>query len=157
MSQGNKIALLITGSVVVFLVSPFFGLSFIHPSTVLDPSNENYELFWRLRVPRAIAAFFAGAGLSLSGMVFQAFFRNPLATPFTLGVSSGASFGASVYFFFGGAAFVRLGGVGPLFASLMGAGLSVLMVWTITRVKGGFSTVIMLLAGVVINFFFSSL
>jgi iron complex transport system permease protein len=152
-----KLSLLIILSLLVFIISPFFGLSFISPETIFNPQESDYELFWRLRVPRAIAAFFAGAGLSMSGMVFQALFRNPLATPFTLGVSSGASFGASLYFFFGGATFAFLGGVGPLMASLLGAGLSMLLVWLITRVKGGFSTVIMLLAGVVINFFFSSL
>ncbi|MDR1040864.1 MAG: iron ABC transporter permease [Deltaproteobacteria bacterium] len=157
MSPGLKVAALIAGSLVITAVSPFFGLSIISPADIFVPDNPDAEVFWRLRAPRAAAAFLSGAGLALSGMVFQAFFRNPLATPFTLGVSSGASFGASVYFFVGGHFLVRLGGVGPLFASLVGAGLSMFLVWSITRVKGGFSTVIMLLAGVVINFFFSSL
>ncbi|MDR2612194.1 MAG: iron ABC transporter permease [Deltaproteobacteria bacterium] len=156
-SPGFKVAAIIAGSLAVTAASPFFGLSIISPSDIFLPDHPDAEVFWRLRAPRACAAFLAGAGLSLSGMVFQAFFRNPLATPFTLGVSSGASFGASVYFYIGGTLFIRLGGVGPLFASLAGAGLSMSLVWTITRVKGGFSTVIMLLAGVVINFFFSSL
>ncbi|MDR2405705.1 MAG: iron ABC transporter permease [Deltaproteobacteria bacterium] len=158
MSGTLKISILIIASVIVFLLSPFFGLEIISPKSIfIDHDPGDMEVFWKLRAPRAIAAFLSGAGLSLSGMVFQALFRNPLATPFTLGVSSGASFGASVYFFLGGAAVAGLGGVGPLFASLLGAGLSVFMVWTITSIKGGFSTVIMLLAGVVINFFFSSL
>jgi iron complex transport system permease protein len=153
-----KLAALIAGSLAVTAVSPFFGISVISPADIFNADGgPDAEVFWRLRAPRACAAFFAGSGLALSGMVFQAFFRNPLATPFTLGVSSGASFGASLYFFLGGTLLVRLGGVGPLFASLVGAGLSMALVWTITRVKGGFSTVIMLLAGVVINFFFSSL
>jgi iron complex transport system permease protein len=158
MGVSFKISVLILASVVIFLISPFFGLEIISPESIFithEPGDA--EVFWKLRVPRAVAAFLAGAGLALSGMVFQALFRNPLATPFTLGVSSGASFGASLYFFFGGAALSAFGGVGPLFSSLCGAGLSVFMVWSITRIKGGFSTVIMLLAGVVINFFFSSL
>ncbi|MDR2339860.1 MAG: iron ABC transporter permease [Deltaproteobacteria bacterium] len=158
MGTSLKIAILIVLGLVIFVVSPFFGLETISPASLLkglDPGDA--DVFWKMRVPRAVAAFLAGAGLSLSGMVFQALFRNPLATPFTLGVSSGASFGASMYFFLGGSALASLGGVGPLFASLFGAGLSVAMVWLITSAKGGFSTVIMLLAGVVINFFFSSL
>ncbi|MDR2199308.1 MAG: iron ABC transporter permease [Deltaproteobacteria bacterium] len=158
MSVTLKIVILVLGSLVVFLSSPFFGIENISPESVFllkDPGDS--DVFWKLRAPRSAAAFLAGAGLSLSGLVFQALFRNPLATPFTLGVSSGASFGASLYFFFGGALFGGFSSVGPLFSSLCGAGLSVMLVWSITRVKGGFSTVIMLLAGVVINFFFSSL
>ncbi|MDR1166253.1 MAG: iron ABC transporter permease [Deltaproteobacteria bacterium] len=157
MSSMGKLSLVILGSLLIFLASPFFGLSVISPEHIFQEGHPDAELFWRLRAPRAVAAFFAGAGLSLSGMVFQALFRNPLATPFTLGVSSGASFGASVYFYLGGTFLIRLGGVGPLAASLVGAALSMTLVWAITRIKGGFSTVIMLLAGVVINFFFSSL
>jgi iron complex transport system permease protein len=121
------------------------------------PDHPDAEVFWRLRLPRTVAAFLAGAGLSLGGMIFQALFRNPLATPFTLGVSSGASFGASVYFWLGGVIFVKAGSLGPLFSSLLGAFLSMFLVWSITRSRGGFQTAVMLLAGVVINFFFSSL
>ncbi|MDR2443373.1 MAG: iron ABC transporter permease [Deltaproteobacteria bacterium] len=141
----------------ITLASPFFGLSFIEPSSLFIDDHQDAAVFWRLRAPRAAAAFLAGAGLSMSGMVFQALFRNPLATPFTLGVSSGASLGASIYFWLGGIALVRSGSVGPLTSSLAGAGLSMFLVWTITRSRGGMSTAIMLLAGVVINFFFSSL
>ena len=49
-----------------------------------------------IRLPRVLLAFLAGAGLSLAGMTFQALFRNPLASPFTLGVSSGAALGAAL-------------------------------------------------------------
>ncbi|MDR1487900.1 MAG: iron ABC transporter permease [Deltaproteobacteria bacterium] len=144
-------------SLAVVLACPFFGLSVISPEFLWTADHPDAEVFWRLRVPRTIAAFLAGAGLSLSGLVFQALFRNPLATPFTLGVSSGASFGASVYFWLGGIALIRTGSLGPLASALAGAGLSMFLVWAITRSKGGLSTAIMLLAGVVINFFFSSL
>ena len=53
-------------------------------------------VFWQIRVPRSMLAFLAGSGLAMAGMTFQAMFRNPLATPFTLGVSSGAAFGATL-------------------------------------------------------------
>ena len=52
-------------------------------------------ILWKLRIPRVVMAFLAGAALATSGMAFQAMFRNPLATPFTLGVASGASLGAA--------------------------------------------------------------
>lgn len=152
--QNCKITLIILISLALTAFSPFLGISFIAPDSLWTPGHPDGEVFWMLRLPRTIAAFLAGAGLSMSGMVFQALFRNPLATPFTLGVSSGASFGASIYFWLGATV---LGGLGGLVSSLMGAALSMGLVYGITRAKGGFSTAVMLLAGVIINFFFSSL
>ena len=157
MSTPLKITLAITLSLLILLINPFLGMTLISPEVLWVDGHPDSLIFWRLRVPRMIAAFLAGAGLSMCGMVFQALFRNPLATPFTLGVSSGASFGASIYFWLGGSALTFLGSVGPLTASLLGAGLSMTVVYAVTRVKGGFSTAVMLLAGVIVNFFFSSL
>jgi iron complex transport system permease protein len=131
-------------------------MTVISPFELFTSGSPDAEVFWRLRLPRTIAAYLAGAGLSVSGLVFQAMFRNPLATPFMLGVSSGAAFGASVYFRLG-IAFSVLGSMGSLGAALLGGLLSMFFVYMITRAKGGFSTPVMLLAGVVINFFFSSL
>jgi iron complex transport system permease protein len=138
----------------VSLCAPFWGMSVISPEAIFVPGPEA-EIFQRLRLPRAGAAFAAGAGLSLCGMVFQALLRNPLATPFTLGVSGGAAFGASVRFLTG--AFPFIGGAGGFGAALAGGLLAMLLVWLLTRAKGGFSTSAMLLAGIIINFFFSSL
>jgi len=78
---------------IALLVSPFVGMKFMSLYDVM-PGTPSGDIFWKLRIPRTLMAFLAGAGLSLSGMTFQAVFRNPLATPFTLGVSSGASLGA---------------------------------------------------------------
>jgi iron complex transport system permease protein len=89
-------------------------------------------------------------------MAFQAFFRNPLATPFTLGVSSGASLGAAVGVRFGlGAAFLGFSGVS--LCAMAGALLAISVVYGLTRIKRDCSTGAMLLAGVAVNFFFSSL
>ena len=52
-------------------------------------------VLWSMRLPRVLLAALVGAGLSVSGCVFQSLFANPLATPDTLGVASGASFGAA--------------------------------------------------------------
>lgn len=52
--------------------------------------EKTVNLFWTIRFPRVMAACLAGAGLSLSGAVFQSMFKNPLASPYTLGVSNGA-------------------------------------------------------------------
>jgi iron complex transport system permease protein len=96
-----------------------------------------------------------GAPLAVSGMAFQAIFRNPLATPFTLGVASGASLGAAVYVRLGLAISV-FGVSGVSVFAFAGAILSILLVYGLTRMKSGFSIGTMLLAGVALNFFFSS-
>jgi iron complex transport system permease protein len=89
-------------------------------------------------------------------MAFQSLFRNPLATPFTLGVSSGAALGAAIFIRFG-LAFTILGISGTSFAAFGGALLAILLVYGLTRMKGGFSTPTLLLAGIAISFFFSSI
>ncbi len=61
------------------------------------------RIIWDVRMPRIIAALLVGAGLSLSGTVMQSVLRNPLASPYTLGLSSAAAFGASVAIIFFGA------------------------------------------------------
>lgn len=138
------------------LCTPFIGISLISPAEIFDPASPESMIFWRLRMPRAFGAFLAGSGLALSGLIFQAMFRNPLATPFTLGISSGAALGASIYLRVG-IPFTLLGMTGSLFAALLGCLASMILVYAITRAKGGFSTAVMLLAGVIINFFFSSM
>jgi iron complex transport system permease protein len=114
------------------------------------------QILWRVRLPRVCLGFLAGASLSVSGMAFQALFRNPLATPFTLGVSSGASLGAALYVKAGFSAGF-LGLPGQSIAALLGAGLSIGLVYGFTRAGRGFSTATLLLAGVAVSFFFSSL
>ena len=54
------------------------------------------KTIWNLRMPRILLAMLVGAGLSVAGCAFQSLFANPLATPDTLGVASGASFGAAL-------------------------------------------------------------
>lgn len=160
MSERSKhllvLAALAALSAAALLAAPFFGMETIPLGTVLDPASLDADIFWKLRLPRVILAFLAGAGLSLSGMTFQAMFRNPLATPFTLGVASGASFGAAVYLKFN-LAFVVLGISGVSAAAFLGALLAILLVYGLTRIKRGMSSSTMLLAGVAISFFFSSL
>lgn len=152
----KKMILLSVLCLLVTCATPFFGMSVIAPSSIVQTGNPDASVFLHLRLPRTVAAFLSGAGLAISGMVFQAMFRNALASPFTLGVSSGAAFGAALYFRFG-TALTLLGAVGGLGAALAGGFASMALVYAITRARGGFSTAVMLLAGVIINFFFSSM
>jgi cobalamin transport system permease protein len=162
MSSRNKrpglvLALMALGALLVVVIAPLCGIKFIPPGYLFDSSMPGEsDAFWRWRVPRVLIAFLAGSGLALCGMAFQAMFRNPLATPFTLGVSSGASFGAALY--------LRLGltfslGILPGISTFAfgGALTAILIVYGITRIRRGFSTATMLLAGVAVSLFFSGL
>ena len=145
------------------LVLPFFGRPSgdlpgftIALGDLLNPQSQNHTIFWELRLPRTLAAFTGGAVLSLAGLAFQAYFRNWLATPYTLGVSSGAAFGASLYVVLGG-----LWTLGPLSGNTLFAGvgalLAVILVYGITLARRSTSAMTMLLGGIAVNFLFSSL
>jgi iron complex transport system permease protein len=60
-----------------------------------------YDVIWRIRIPRVLAAAMSGAVLASCGVIFQAVLRNPLAEPYTLGIANGAAFGAAVAIFAG--------------------------------------------------------
>lgn len=63
----------------------------------LETHNESYSyIIWNYRIPKALTAILAGSGLALNGLLMQTLFRNPLAGPFVLGISSGASLGAAI-------------------------------------------------------------
>ncbi|MDZ8119656.1 FecCD family ABC transporter permease [Pontiella agarivorans] len=147
-----KLLLLAGITLAVLILAPLFGMEFIP----LNASGQEHEILTGIRIPRVFCAFSAGAMLALSGMAFQALFRNPLATPFTLGVSSGAALGAAIFIRLG-LAFSLLGISAVSWAAFFGALLSILLVYGLTRLKGGFSTPTLLLSGIAISFFFSSL
>ncbi len=152
-----RLSTLFALTLVVLILAPMVGERFISPVMLWRPEFAGEaDIFWRLRVPRVVLAFLAGAGLALSGLSFQAMFRNPLATPFTLGVASGASLGTALYIRFG-VAVSLLGVSGLSLAAFVGALATMLLVYGITRMRGGFSSATLLLAGVAISFFFSSL
>jgi iron complex transport system permease protein len=144
-------------AVIVLVVVPMLGMKSVSFDAMLHPTvgGLDSDIFWKIRVPRVCVAFLAGAALAISGMTFQAMFRNPLATPFTLGVASGASLGAAIYVRLG-LAFGFLGISGISVFAFVGAILSITLVYGLTRIKTDFSIGTMLLAGVAISFFFSS-
>ncbi|WP_299661672.1 iron ABC transporter permease [uncultured Psychromonas sp.] len=101
-----------------------------------------------VRLPRVIIAMFAGASLALCGLIMQGMFRNPLASPSVLGVSSGASLGAVVAIYFGFSLFSAW--AIPLFA-FIGAGISLSIVYRIASNQGQTNIATLLLAGVAIS------
>jgi iron complex transport system permease protein len=108
-----------------------------------------------VRLPRVTLAFIAGAALATAGMAFQALFRNGLATPYTLGVSAGASLGAAIHVHAGAAGAIA-GIPGETFAALAGAALSTTSVYVLARAATGFSSATLLLAGVAVSFLCTS-
>ena len=158
MRRFGFLPLLVAGSFLVMILAPLIGPRQIPLSVIFhpDPNLPESMIFWDIRLPRTLLAWIAGAGLASAGMVFQAMFRNVLATPFTLGVSSGASLGVAVSVRLGlGAAFLGFSGVS--IGAMLGALLAIGIVYGLTRLKRDCSTGAMLLAGVAVNFLFSSL
>lgn len=107
-------------------------------------------LFFRLRLPRVLMGLVIGASLGITGGALQALFRNPLADPYTLGVSGGGALGASIAIAFGWS--LRVVGIPLVFVvSFAGAMAAVVVVRTIARAGGVVMPGALLLAGVVVN------
>ena len=111
------------------------------------PDETVERIVWRLRMPRAVMALLVGGGLSVVGVAMQALVRNPLAEPYLLGISSGASAGASLFY---------LGFLPPLLsttltlplAAFLGGLFSITVVFLVARERGVVSVGRLLLAGV---------
>jgi iron complex transport system permease protein len=116
-------------------------------------SETERTIILSLRLPRAILAGFVGAGLSVSGVTFQALLRNPLADPYILGVSSGAAVGAILAILLGLGTF----SLGLPLASFLGALLTILVVFYFGKQDGKIHPNTLLLAGVIIGSFLSAL
>jgi iron complex transport system permease protein len=157
----------VLGSVVLALAAiaaaPFIGQTPLQFSRVFSPSlpfadNTDAQIFFLARLPRALAAALVGGTLAAAGVVFQGLLRNPLATPYTLGISAGASFGAMTAITFGSLLPLGLPIGGVAGASLAGALLAVAVVYALASARhAGLSTTVLLLAGVTMNSFFSAL
>lgn len=146
-------------ALVAVTVAPFIGQTPLEFSRVFSwtlpfDTNVDAQIFFLARLPRSLAAALVGGTLAAAGVVFQGLLRNPLATPYTLGISAGASFGAMAAITFG--SLLPFGSVAG--ASLAGAGLAVLVVYALASARQtGLSTTVLLLAGVTMNSFFSAL
>jgi len=152
-----KFSLAVLLLIITFFYSMTSGISDISFVMTLKSffskvDDNTYTIINKIRFPRVFLAVIAGAGLSASGCVFQGILRNPLADPFTLGISGGAAFGASVGFVLGMASvsWIFL----PLFA-FIGAMMSICLVYSL-NVKKEFDSNGMILSGVVASYIFSS-
>ena len=146
----------------VLLTAPMLGSTAISLARVFDPSvpwadNVDAQIFFVARLPRVLAGALVGSTLAAAGVVLQALLRNPLATPFTLGVSASAALGAMLAIAFNlDVSF--LGTTAVSIASFAGSLVGTAIVYLLaTRVNKALSTNVLLLAGVTLNTFFSAL
>jgi iron complex transport system permease protein len=146
----------------MLIIAPTIGSTHVSLARVFDRAipfadNLDAQVFFIARLPRVVAAAVVGAALAAAGVVFQALLRNPLATPDTLGVSSGAALGAmlAITFHFD----VAIGGLPAIpLASFIGSLCALGVVYALaTGRRHGLSTTVLLLAGVTMTGFLSAL
>jgi iron complex transport system permease protein len=120
--------------------------TFLHPSR----AGEVGEIIFGLRLPRVISAALVGAALSVTGVLFQGLFRNPLADPFVLGTSGGAALGGAVgIFLIPTLSFAGFSATAIL--AFCGSVLTMILVWYLARSSGKFAMETLLLAGFAIG------
>lgn len=137
----------------IICLSPFVGESNIELSKLFDYESTTSMIFWDLRVPRVVLAFFVGAILSLSGLVFQTIFKNVLITPYTLGIASGTTLFTAISIVFFPAVALYISGI-------VGSFITIMILYLISKVinKNSLlaSTNSILLIGIALSFFYSS-
>jgi len=148
LAQIRPVTLLI-GLAGLALLSTWFSLetgsaSITVAEALRDPATAEARILWQLRLPRTLSAFVTGALLGLAGALMQVLLRNPLADPYVLGVSGGASVGALLALLLGAGAFWL-----PAWA-FSGALFSTLLVFSLAHGRGSWDTTRLLLTGVVL-------
>jgi iron complex transport system permease protein len=146
-----KIAILLSATLGIFLCSLFLGPRIINPTSLNDVER---EILFAIRLPRVLVAFLMGMALGASGAVLQGILRNPLADPYILGISSGASLTAALGII-GGLSFLGAFTL-PVMAfvgAIVTGGIVGVMGWK----RGGLWPERLLLAGVGLSFLFSAL
>ncbi|MEG1641891.1 MAG: iron ABC transporter permease [Synergistaceae bacterium] len=155
----GMIPFIIITSLAVLIIAPFLGAQQIPFSVIFETTDGGFlNILWDLRIPRTLLGWTVGATLAVSGLIFQAMFRNPLASPDMLGVSTGAAFGAVIY--------IRLGLVfsflntisGISLSAFVGAMFATSVIYLAGNLKrGGMSEATLLLAGIAMSYLFGSL
>ena len=163
MKKASIFVILLVAIVVLAIVNLLLGSVEIPVGDVCrilagDTSNEIWtNIIWKSRLPQALTAIVAGAGLAVSGLQMQTVFRNPLAGPSVLGISNGSALGVAFVVLLsgriGGVALSRLGYLGDAamsVAAIVGAlAVMMLIVWISQKVKGN---VTLLIIGVMIGY-----
>jgi iron complex transport system permease protein len=160
----TKVAVTLAALLLLLAATAIFGLGMgpagLRPGEVVsvlvdaDAAGPTADIVLRVRLPRVLLASLVGACLAVSGVLFQALLRNPLADPYVLGVSGGAALGGIAMLSFGGALGLGANAVPP--AAFAGAVATTLLLYAIAGSGGRVSATNLLLTGVVFNAFASA-
>jgi iron complex transport system permease protein len=134
---------------VVLCVAPLIGSASISYGRALAGQSPDHEILFDTRIPRVLLAMLAGGALAVAGVLFQALLRDALATPYTLGISSGASLGAVIAICLGWRGVAGISGL--WLCSFAGAALVLFLVLGIASEGRRMSSFTLLLAGISIN------
>lgn len=146
-----SITSLLIGAAPVDLLSAFRKLLSGERGLASCLSSTEQTILFSIRLPRIIFAGIVGGALAAAGVVFQGLLRNPLADPYILGISSGAAVGALSALFLGIAFSPGVSGL-----AFLGAMVTVILVYGISRTKAELNSATLLLSGVIVNAFFSA-
>ena len=150
MSKNKKISILILISALVSILDLFIGVGDLKPVDIFSLTDLQRTILFKIRMPEMTTALILGLILGLAGACMQTILDNPLASPFTLGVSSAAGCGASFFLLLGFSInFIPIGAIG--FALI-----AIIFVYLISR-RNFANTSSMILAGIAVKFFFDSL
>lgn len=167
MKNGVKMAALLAAAVAALLLGVGIGSVYVAPGDILSiaaarlfgaPLPEGIPpsytgMVMDMRLPRVLLAFFTGAALAMGGTVMQSVLQNPLASPFGLGVSSGAGLGAALVIVLG----LAVGGLGTFLMPVVSLGFALgtvfLVVLVASRLDRSMSNVTIVLVGMVLSLF----
>jgi iron complex transport system permease protein len=138
------------GETLKALLEKIFGIP-------LETEGRIISIVWNLRFPRAILAFMIGGALAASGAVFQSVLKNPLASPYILGVSSGASLGAGLVVLTGFTLPLIRGFTLPFAGFVFGIGTVFLVIWCASRLDKTMSNNTVILFGMVFSLFVNAI
>lgn len=140
-----KFILLLLVTAILFVADIAYGSVRIPLSELFSDNELYHNIIYNFRLPKALTALATGAAISVAGLIMQTLFRNPLAGPYVLGVSSGASLGVAIFILAGGVlpvAFIE-SGWGLVISATLGAILVLMMVLAVSvRVRQAVSLLI---------------
>jgi len=126
-----------------------WGKMTFQPHWLADIPAGLVSIVWDIRLPRILAALLVGSGLSVSGAVFQSLLMNPLADPYTIGISTGAAFGASLAIYF--SLILETAFLPVLPAAFLGALLTLLLVTLLANRSAGLNAGNLIIAGIIVS------
>lgn len=151
-----SLTILLTTAIGPVYISPTEIIQMIFPANLMEILRgrdllAHERIILLVRLPRICLGIIVGAALSVAGAVMQGLFKNPMADPYIIGISSGAGFGAALCITFG----IVFSYATPLMA-FFGAIIAVFLVYDISRVVGKVPVNTLLLSGIAVGYFFSA-